>query len=173
MLLIEDDAVFAQVLKKSMLRKNVEVVHLFTLESIKNLDISRFDYIVVDLFLENESGLDAIEPLRRLFPRSKILVLTGYASIATTVQAIKLGADNYLPKPANAVQILQALDAEFHLPEPQQPLVKESLSADRMQWEYIQKVLAENDGNISATARKLGMHRRTLQRKLQKKPKAH
>jgi len=123
--------------------------------------------------------------LRQRYPQASILVLTGYASIATTVQAIKLGADNYLPKPANATQILTALTQgsvdipvtdqqskidhkeETREAEPQQNV----LSVERLQWEHIQTVLAQHQGNITATARALGMHRRTLQRKLSKKPK--
>lgn len=175
LLLIEDDQVFAQVLQKSMLRKSVEVTHVATIDEIASVQAIDFDYLVIDLFLENESGLDALETLRKQYPEASILILTGYASIATTVQAIKAGADNYLPKPANATQILQALEQGNQneaFPE-QNPVEQSAFSADRMQWEYIQRALAENNGNISATARELGMHRRTLQRKLQKKPKAH
>lgn len=173
LLLIEDDQVFAQVLQKSMQRKAVEVTHIANAGDIETISDGKFDYIVIDLFLENESGLEALEPLRKLYPKASILILTGYSSIATTVQAIKAGADNYLPKPANATQILQALDQSVEADDLSQPSSEEpaALSADRMQWEYIQKVLAENDGNISESARQLGMHRRTLQRKLQKKPK--
>jgi two-component system response regulator RegA len=98
-------------------------------------------------------------------------MLTGYASIATAVEAIKLGADNYLAKPADIDEILAALnddtDHDEHDPEFQEPM-----SVRRLEWEHIQKVLLENDGNISETARQLKMHRRTLQRKLQKKPVA-
>lgn len=171
LLLIEDDQVFAQVLQKSLLRKSVEVIHITSSSELESIAEQLFDYIVLDLFLESESGLDALKPLRTLYPKAKILILTGYASIATTVQAIKAGADNYLPKPANASQILQALEADFEMSEVSETAPKEAVSADRMQWEYIQKVLSENDGNISESARQLGMHRRTLQRKLQKKPK--
>jgi two-component system response regulator RegA len=97
-----------------------------------------------------------------------IVVLTGYASIATAVEAVKRGAANYLAKPAKADEVVQALSGEesaMPLPEDYAPM-----SVERLEWEHIQKVLAEHDGNISATARSLGMHRRTLQRKLAKKP---
>ncbi len=171
MLLIEDDEVFARVLQTSMSHKGIEVKHLSSLSKLLTLTESHFDYIVLDLFLANESGLDALTPLRNSYPKAKILILTGYASIATTVQAIKAGADNYLPKPANASQILQALEANFDYSSHQDRLEREVLSVEQMQWEHIQKVLTENGGNISATARALGMHRRTLQRRLYKKPK--
>jgi len=98
----------------------------------------------------------------------KILMLTGYASIATAVEAIKLGATQYLPKPADAEQILTALnkvEADTEVEVTEQPM-----SVNRLEWEHIQKVLKEHEGNISATARALGMHRRTLQRKLLKRP---
>jgi two-component system response regulator RegA len=116
-------------------------------------------------------GLSLIAPLCDLQPDARILVLTGYASIATAVQAVKEGADNYLAKPANVESILAALQtnaSEVQADEAlENPVV---LSVDRLEWEHIQRVLAENNNNISATARALNMHRRTLQRKLAKKP---
>ena len=102
----------------------------------------------------------------------RILVLTGYASIATAVEAIKLGADNYLAKPADTDEILAAMFADFkkgNSNSDEEPKL-ETMSVRRLEWEHIQRVLMENDGNVSATARQLNMHRRTLQRKLQKKP---
>ena len=102
----------------------------------------------------------------------RILVLTGYASIATAVEAIKLGADNYLAKPADADEILTALLGENSPAQEDSSNIGEPMSVRRLEWEHIQKVLKENDGNISETARQLKMHRRTLQRKLQKRPVA-
>jgi two-component system response regulator RegA len=102
-------------------------------------------------------------------------MLTGYASIATAVEAIKLGADNYLAKPADTADILAALLAEGASEANSAPAADpalEPMSVRRLEWEHIQKVLAEHDGNISETARQLKMHRRTLQRKLQKRPVA-
>jgi two-component system response regulator RegA len=101
----------------------------------------------------------------------RILMLTGYASIQTAVEAIKLGATNYLPKPATTGEILSALQSLEGNPD--LPAAEQPLSVDRLEWEHIQRVLAEHDGNISATARALNMHRRTLQRKLAKKPVRH
>jgi len=100
------------------------------------------------------------------------LVLTGYASIATTVQAIKLGADNYLAKPADSAAILRALDEDAAEPDLTEPDAQEfqPMSVSRLEWEHIQRVLNEHEGNVSATARALNMHRRTLQRKLAKRP---
>ena len=126
-----------------------------------------FEYAVLDLNLGNCTSLDLILPLRERNPDMRILVLTGYASIATAVRAIKLGADNYLAKPADTDEILTALLSD---PEPDADAELQPMSVRRLEWEHIQKVLEQNNGNISATARQLNMHRRTLQRKLQKRP---
>ncbi|WP_018625166.1 response regulator transcription factor [Kangiella aquimarina] len=185
LLLIEDDAVFAQVLQNSLQKRGINCTHVSTLEQASAAELpGDFDAIVLDLYLDGESGLSILPQLRQRYPKASILVLTGYASIATTVQAMKLGADNYLPKPANATQILSALHQDHAIAESSlnsnEPLSKDSneteteqdvLSVERLQWEHIQSVLAHHQGNISATARALGMHRRTLQRKLSKKPK--
>ena len=113
-------------------------------------------------------ALSAARVLLELHPEMRVVILTGYSSIATAVEAIKRGATNYLCKPADADDVLTALlseHADLTTLVPENPM-----SVDRLQWEHIQRVLAEHDGNISATARALGMHRRTLQRKLQKRP---
>jgi two-component system response regulator RegA len=114
------------------------------------------------------SGLALVRELTRLRRDMRIVVLTGYGSIATAVEAIKLGATYYLAKPAAPDEIVAALGREAR--DPSLPVSAEPLSVDRLEWEHIQKVLAEHQGNISATARALKMHRRTLQRKLAKKP---
>ncbi len=126
------------------------------------------EYAVVDLKMPGESGLFLVKKLKEVDEATKIVVLTGYASIATAVEAIKLGAIHYLAKPAKADEILAALhktegDASASVNE-------NPMSVDRLEWEHIQSVLSEHEGNISATARSLNMHRRTLQRKLSKKP---
>jgi len=123
---------------------------------------------VVDLRLGDASGLGLIEALHALDPRTRIVMLTGYASIATAVEAIKLGATHYLTKPADPDEIIAALgrtsgDADI-------PVAAHPPSVERLEWEHIQKVLNQHQGNISATARALKMHRRTLQRKLAKRP---
>ncbi|ALO45707.1 response regulator transcription factor [Pseudohongiella spirulinae] len=168
-LLIEDDEVFSSVILRAFQRRGFETLHAGDIDTARMLiSSSLFDMAVVDLNLDGHSSLELIPLMREHCPDSNILMLTGYASIATAVEAIKLGADNYLAKPADANEILAALQnpeadgaaASFQAP----------MSVRRLEWEHIQKVLKENHGNISETARQLKMHRRTLQRKLQKKP---
>ncbi|MDR0779072.1 MAG: response regulator, partial [Pseudomonadales bacterium] len=126
---------------------------------------------VVDLKIAQESGLDVLGPLLACNPSMRILILTGYSSIATAVAAIKLGAWDYACKPLDADEILQKLGLDGDAtPTASSSVPGQPLSVDRLEWEHIQRVLTENAGNISATARRLGMHRRTLQRKLQKRP---
>jgi two-component system, response regulator RegA len=171
-LLIEDDEVFAQVVTRAMQRRGFAVSHIADIESAR-LGIAHcaFDYAIVDLNLAGHPSLELIPRLKQHRPDSPILMLTGYASIATAVEAIKLGADNYLAKPADADDILAALTATQSGESAQVP-IQEPMSVRRLEWEHIQKILKENHGNISETARQLKMHRRTLQRKLQKKPVA-
>jgi len=168
-LIVDDDPTFTRVLSRALTRRG------YTVSVARNVEdaIARArqqppQLASVDLKMEGPSGLELIEALKAISPEVRILILTGYASIATAVEAIKLGAVNYLPKPADADQILAALSQEGANPE--QPISADPMSVDRLEWEHIQKVLTEHDGNISATARALGMHRRTLQRKLQKRP---
>lgn len=127
------------------------------------------DRVVLDLNLNGNSGLALIPELLAINEACRIVVLTGYASIATAVDAIKLGAIQYLAKPVEIEAILAAFDNDEG-PDLDLPVSDEPLSVDRLEWEHIQRVLNENDGNISATARALKMHRRTLQRKLSKRP---
>ena len=126
------------------------------------------DFAALDLKMDGDSGLVLLPKLLELDPEMRVVILTGYSSIATAVEAIKRGACNYLCKPADADDVLAALlsqHADLETLVPDNPM-----SVDRLQWEHIQRVLGEHEGNISATARALGMHRRTLQRKLQKRP---
>lgn len=175
LLLVDDDRVFASTMARSMARKQVQVDAAYTKAEAMEL-AARHVYtdITLDLNLGEESGLLLIEGLRALQPHANFLVLTGYASIATTVQAIKLGADNYLAKPVDAAAILKALDQDVESAGPtgEQADDFQPMSVSRLEWEHIQRVLHEHDGNVSATARALNMHRRTLQRKLAKKPVA-
>lgn len=171
-LLIEDDAVFAQVMTRALERRDFAVIHASDLDAARLAIASHsHDYAIVDLNLAGQSSLELIPLLRGKRPDSPILMLTGYASIATAVEAIKLGADNYLAKPADANDILAALRSTAQS-EQSSLSIQQPMSVRRLEWEHIQKVLKENDGNISETARQLNMHRRTLQRKLQKKPVA-
>ena len=171
-LLIEDDDVFAQVMRRALERRDFSVVHASDMDTARMAIASNdHDYAIVDLNLGGHSSLELIPLLKARQPASPILMLTGYASIATAVEAIKLGADNYLAKPADANDILAALTATAKS-ERSALSIQQPMSVRRLEWEHIQKVLKENDGNISETARQLNMHRRTLQRKLQKKPGA-
>ena len=168
-LVVDDDALFADTLARALGRRVYSVDTATTPDAALALvQARRPDAAILDLKLAEASGLAMIRPLKVLNPEMRILLLTGYASIATAVEAIKLGATHYLPKPADTDEILAALGREggnAELPPPEEPM-----SVDRLEWEHIQKVLAEHDGNVSATARALKMHRRTLQRKLAKKP---
>jgi len=176
-LILDDNDVFAAALARSLTRRGYRatVAHSGE-EALEIARRERFDYATIDLQLERDSGLQWIAPLRQALPAARLLVLTGYASIATTVQAIKSGADNYLAKPANVDSILSALahgEAADEGAAPGMPADEGTpLSLDRLEWEHIQRVLAEHQGNISSTARALNMHRRSLQRKLGKRPVA-
>ena len=130
--------------------------------------IDSINYGVVDLRIGEDSGLSVIKYLLEKNPAMKIVMLTAYASIATTVEAMKLGAINYLTKPASVQDIIDKLLQSKQTVNA--PIEDMPLSVKRLEWEYLQKVLLEHDGNISAAARALNMHRRTLQRKLQKRP---
>lgn len=172
-LILDDNDVFASTLARSLSRRgfSATVAHSGE-EAMKAAADTDFAYATIDLQLQQDSGLQWIAPLRQQLPHARLLVLTGYASIATTVQAIKAGADNYLAKPANLDSILSALehsanDTDGGITDSATPL-----SVERLEWEHIQRVLAEHQGNISSTARALNMHRRTLQRKLAKRPVA-
>lgn len=169
-LVLDDDPRYAEVLCRSLQRRGMRTLLAHSLpEALQLAQATPPTHAVCDLKLEGETGLDAIIPLLALNPVLKLLILTGYSSIATAVTAIKMGACDYAPKPLDADAILQKLGItpaeSSDIAVPGTPP-----SVERLEWEHIQRVLAENDNNISATARSLGMHRRTLQRKLQKRP---
>lgn len=168
-LLVDDDEIFLQVLQRAFSRRNYHVETAVNItEAMALCRQQHFDQAVVDLKLDTESGLQLIQQIADYSPNTKIVMLTGYSSISTAVEAIKLGAVNYLCKPADANEIIAAFaqaDGNSNTAISSQPP-----SVDRLEWEHIQKVLQEHEGNVSATARALGMHRRTLQRKLQKRP---
>lgn len=172
LLMIEDDEVFASVSTRALTRRGYDVTVATSIDSARDM-INQVSvaFAIVDLNLAGHSALELIPALRARNPDARILMLTGYASIATAVEAIKLGADNYLAKPADIDEILAALDLDSD-EEEHDSQFQEPMSVRRLEWEHIQKVLLENHGNISETARQLKMHRRTLQRKLQKKPVA-
>lgn len=172
LLIVEDDEVFARVLAKSLANQGLQVHTAANgTDALALAGQHGFAAAVLDLKLAGETSLALIPQLKATNPDMRILMLTGYASIQTAVEAIKLGATQYLPKPAGVSEILAALQSDQ--PNPDLPAAQQPLSVDRLEWEHIQRVLAEHDGNISATARALNMHRRTLQRKLGKKPVKH
>lgn len=164
-LLVDDDQAFLQVLQRSLGRQGIAAtVAASGTEARQALAHQRFAGCVLDLNLAGESGLQLLPELLALQPDLKVLVLTGYGSIATAVEAMRRGAVNYLCKPVTVAQLISGFDALAPAPalRPAPPSVEE------MEWEHIQRVLTEHHGNVSATARALNMHRRTLQRKLQK-----
>ena len=169
LLLVDDDEAFLQALANAMQKRGFDVTTAHSAE--EGITIATNDppeYAVVDLKMGGNSGLVLVRQLASLEAGTKIVVLTGYASIATAVEAIKLGATHYLAKPVDADEIVAAFEKKQGNAEVE--LAANPLSVDRLEWEHLQRVLAENDGNISATARSLNMHRRTLQRKLSKNP---
>lgn len=169
-LIVDDDEAFRQMLARAFLRRGLVPLQAASAEAAREaLRQSQPEACVLDLRIGQDSGLQLLPELLRIAPALDVVVLTGYASIATAVEAVKRGALDYLPKPADADEILAALRGErAGAPEVVQDILP--MSVDRLEWEHIQKVLAEHGGNISETARSLGMHRRTLQRKLQKRP---
>ena len=170
LLLVEDDAAFARTLSRSFERRGYRVLHAMSAEEVALL-LTKHEpqYAVMDLKLAgNASGLNCVQMLHQHNPNALIVVLTGYASIATAVEAVKLGACHYLAKPSNTDDIEAAFsrvegrtDVEL-APQP-------TTSIKTLEWEHIHEVLAESDFNISEAARRLGMHRRTLARKLEKR----
>ncbi len=178
--LIDDDEVYRETLARSLSRLGCQVCHFSTPQQAvdeltylpqKELEPKQVLTILLDLKLEHTSGLSWIKNIKQAIPTCRIVLLTGYASISTAVEAIKLGADNYLAKPITAREVIAQLsdkDQQNNHNESFKPM-----SVERLEWEHINKVLNDNHGNISASARALGMHRRTLQRKLSKKPVKH
>jgi len=169
LLIVDDDSTFSSILSRALTRRGYVVLTAETVpEAILICQQHQPQLAVVDLKLETESGLNLLPKLKAANPDIQMLILTGYSSISTAVEAIKMGAVNYLCKPAGVEDILAAFVNTA--PNPKVSIKETPPSVDRLEWEHIQKVLAENDGNISSTARILGMHRRTLQRKLLKRP---
>lgn len=170
LLLVEDDETFARTLRRSFERRGYTVAHAASLEAVQQ-QLASFQptHAVVDLKLGKESGLAVVRHLHTVSPDLLIVVLTGFASIATAVEAIKLGACNYLVKPSNTDDI-EAAFSGGPAPEPEDVAVaSRPTSIKTLEMERIHEVLAETGFNISETARRLGMHRRTLARKLAKR----
>lgn len=169
LLIVEDDEAFARTLKRSFERRGYEVHHATTLEqAVAALGEHPVEKAVVDLKLTGgHSGLECVKALHEKDPDLLIVVLTGYASIATAVEAIKLGACNYLAKPSNTDDIEAAFSRAEGNPDIE-VTERDTKSIKTLEWERIHEVLAACDFNISEAARRLGMHRRTLARKLEK-----
>src|SRR5438876_8956543 len=166
LLIVDDDQPLCQRLARAMERRGFVVT---TADSVKGGVAAATGnapaFAVVDLRLADGSGLDVVSALRGARPNARIVMLTGYGNIATAVAAVKAGAVDYLPKPADADAVERALLAtEAALPPPPE----DPMSADRVRWEHIQRVFEQCDRNVSETARRLKMHRRTLQRILSK-----
>jgi two-component system, response regulator RegA len=168
LLLVDDDATFCKVLSAALEKRGYAVTVAHSVEdAIPVAKSNPPEFAVVDLKMGGAPGLALVKVLHELDPNTRIVMLTGYASIATAVEAIKLGATQYLAKPANADEIVAAFS---HAPDGNAPLRAQPTQIGNLEWELIQRVLREHDDNISATARALNMHRRTLQRKLAKPP---
>jgi len=167
LLLLDDDETFLKRLAKAMEKRGFEVEMAGSVAAGKAIATARPPaYAVCDLRLEDGNGLDVVEVLREKRPDCRIVVLTGYGAIATAVAAVKIGATDYLSKPTDATDITNALlsRGDSLPPPPENPM-----SADHVRWEHIQRVYELCDRNVSETARRLNMHRRTLQRILAKR----
>ena len=169
LLLVDDDKVFCKVLKAALERRGFDVLVAHSLD--KGLSLAEQylpEFAVIDLRIGHDSGLELVKRLIALDANTACVMLTGFASIATAVEAIKLGATHYLTKPTNADEIVTALNKNEG--DTAVSINKNPPSTKRLEWEHLQKILLQHDNNISAAARALNMHRRTLQRKLDKRP---
>jgi two-component system response regulator RegA len=161
---VDDDATFCRVLRRALEKRGFAVTVAHSVEQALPLaQANPPQYAVVDLKMGGASGLVLVQALHELDPATRIVMLTGYASIATAVEAVKLGATQYLSKPANADDIVAAFG---HRATAEVQLEEQTLPLERIEWEHLQRVLREQHNNISSAARRLNMHRRTLQRKL-------
>ena len=168
LLLVDDDITFCKVLGAALEKRGFNVCMAHSVEqAIPLAEANPPEYAVVDMKMGGAPGLSLVKVLHRLDPNTRIVMLTGYASIATAVEAIKLGATQYLAKPANTDEIVAAFGRAA---DGDAPVKVQTTQLDNLEWDHIQRVLHEHEGNVSATARALNMHRRTLQRKLAKPP---
>ncbi len=167
LLIIDDDAVLADRLDKSLAKRGfLTETALSNSEAMEKISLNAPDFALIDLRIGHESGLALIDALRKASPQCRIVMLTAFGNIATAVAAVKSGAIDYLAKPADADAIENALlqEGEHSLPPPP----AEPMTAERVRWEHIQRIYEQCERNISETARRLKMHRRTLQRILSK-----
>jgi len=168
-LVVDDDDAFRQRLMRALEARGYAASGAAGVaEAVSAAERESPEFAVIDLKLQDGSGLDVVRQLKSLDTTTTVVILTGYGSIATAVQGTKLGAHAYLTKPVDADQIVAALqDASASTTDPTQPSVQ---TLARVEWEHIQRVLTDCDGNVSQAARLLGLHRRSLQRKLSKNP---
>lgn len=171
-LIVDDDEIFVSMMVRALSKRQFSCLSALNVRAAEQLvSHHRFRYALLDLKIGTDSGLTLIDSVKEKQPEINIVILTGYSSIATAVETIKRGGNNYLCKPADIPTILNAFQLTDNSAEKTQEESPHSVA--RLEWEHIQRVLAEHEGNVSATARALNMHRRTLQRKLQKRPVKH
>lgn len=170
-LLVDDEEVFRRRLARALRERGLDVVeaedHVAASEAVAARDLT---YALVDLRLPSGSGLDIVRAIKQMRPQTSVVVLTGYGSIATALEAVKLGATHYLTKPASVDDILAGFSPTTREAVANDSTEHDVPSLDRVEWEHIHRVLTDCDGNISEAARRLGIHRRSLQRKLAKYP---
>jgi two-component system response regulator RegA len=167
-LLVDDDELYLRALKRSLERRGYRIETANdAATAIAMASTLMPDFALVDLKLMSSSGLELVGPLRVLHATMRIILVTGYASVATAVEAIKRGADHYLAKPTTVDAILRALGEK---PADKRADEATMTPLSRLEWEHIQQAMVDSQGSVSAAARLLGMHRRSLQRKLAKKP---
>ncbi|MAD15052.1 MAG: two-component system response regulator [Alteromonadaceae bacterium] len=167
LILIDDDEAFLTVIKRRLLQTGLFTVttHTSVSEALLQPVVAPTHGILLDMMLGSDSGLDGIDALKRHFHPTHLIMLTGYASIATSVEAMRRGATDYITKPIGFQELVLRFQDTPSLKEPPQA---KPMTPAQVEWEHIQRILLSHDGNISVTAQALGMHRRTLQRKLQK-----
>jgi len=167
-LLVDDDALFLQTLQRALAKRGIETVTATgPAEALAAANAGPLDFAIVDLKIGRDSGLRLIEPLKAIRRETRVIIMTGYASVATAVEAIKAGAEDYLLKPLS-VDVIQRALADDAAPASEEE--DSMIPLGRLEWEHIQQALRSTDGNISAAARMLGVQRRSLQRKLAKRP---
>ena len=171
LLLVDDDEVFRTRMARAFVERGYEVTSAHDFDSaVAHARIESPELAVLDLKMPGKSGLELVKALLEIDPQTKIVVLTGYGSIATAIDAVRLGATYYLQKPADAAEILAAFARGQAPPLDPPETAYRAPSLARAEWEHINRVLSDSGGNISEAARRLGIHRRSLQRKLQKYP---
>lgn len=168
LLLVDDDPIYRERLARAIRARGYEVrTAAGSEEALTLVEADSPEYAVLDLRMPGESGLELLCRIMASDPTTQVLMLTGYGSIATALEAVRLGAVNYLTKPVDVDDILAAFRPEGPSPEMNGEVATPSLA--RVEWEHIQRVLSDCEGNLSEAARRLGMHRRSLQRKASRK----